>query len=122
VCLNLFGGAFRPVTCQSNPFTEPHMYAMLALVLSLAAGYLGYRLARDFVRRRLRFVDAVRSPWAPWIAGVGAAALAAPLTFLPLVPLGTGFVAAVALGTGMGTASGVRALDRAESAQRQLLP
>lgn len=98
------------------------MYAMLALVLSLAAGYCGYRVARDFVRRRLRFVDAVRSPWAPWISGFAAALLAAPFTFLPLVPLGTGFVAAVALGTGMGTASGVRALDRAESSPRHLLP
>jgi hypothetical protein len=98
------------------------MYAMLALILSLAAGYCGYRLARDFVRRRLRFVDAVRSPWAPWIAGAGAALVASPLTLLPLVPLGTLFVAAVGVGTGMGTASGVRALDRAEWSQRQLLP
>jgi hypothetical protein len=98
------------------------MYAMLALVLSLTAGYCGYRLARNFVRRRLRFVDAVRSPWAPWIAAAGAAVVAAPLTLLPLVPIGTPFIAAVALGTGMGTASGVRALDRAEWNQRQLLP
>ncbi len=98
------------------------MYATLALVLSIAAGYGGYRLARDFVRRRLRFVDAVRSPWAPWIAGAAAALVALPLTLVPLVPLGTMFVAAVALGTGMGTASGVRALDRADWSQRQLLP
>jgi hypothetical protein len=98
------------------------MYATFALLLSLAAGYCGYRLARDFVRRRLRFVDAVRSPWAPWIAGVGAGLLAFPLTFLPLVPLGTMFVAFVAVGTGMGTASGVRALDRVEWGQRHLLP
>jgi hypothetical protein len=98
------------------------MYAMLALFLSLVAGYCGYRFANGFVRRRLRFVDAVRSPWAPWIAGAGAALVAAPLTLLPLVPLGTMFVAAVALGTGMGTASGVRALGRAEWSQRNLLP
>jgi hypothetical protein len=74
------------------------------------------------VRGRLRFVDAVRSPWAPWIAGITAGLVAAPLTLLPLVPLGTMFVASVALGTGMGTASGVRAIERAEWSQRHLLP
>lgn len=98
------------------------MYATLALVISIAAGYCGYRFARAFVRHRLRFVDAVRSAWAPWIAGAAAGLVAAPLTLLPLVPLGTLFVAAVALGTGLGTASAVRALDRAEWGQRHLLP
>ena len=98
------------------------MYATFTLVLSIVAGYAGFRIARDFVRRRLRFVDAVRSPWAPWIAGFAAGVLALPLTLVPLVPIGTLFVAAVALGTGMGTASGARALDRAEWSQRHLLP
>lgn len=98
------------------------MYATLTLVLSIVAGYAAFRLARDFVRRRLRFVDAVRSPWAPWIAGAAGALVAAPLTLVPLVPIGTTFVAAFALGTGLGTASGVRALERAEWNQRQLLP
>jgi hypothetical protein len=98
------------------------MYATLALVLSIVAGYCGYRFARNFVRRRLRFVDAVRSPWAPWLAGAAAGLLAFPFTFLPLVPLGTMFVAAVAFGTGLGTASAVRGLHREEWSQRQLLP
>ena len=98
------------------------MYATLVLFLSIAGGYLCYRFARTFVGRRLRFVDAVRSPWAPWIAGAFAAALAAPLTFLPVVPLGTLFVGSVALGAGMGTASAVRALERAEWGQRHLMP
>ncbi|HEU5169187.1 MAG TPA: hypothetical protein VFU46_01545 [Gemmatimonadales bacterium] len=96
------------------------MYATLALILTIAAGYGGFRLARDFVTRRLRFVDAVRSPWAPWIAGAAAAVVASPFMLLPLV--GAGAVAAFALGTGFGTASAVRALDRAEWSQRQLLP
>jgi hypothetical protein len=98
------------------------MYATLTLVLSIAAGYAGFRIARDFVRRRLRFVDAARSPWAPWIAGLAAGILALPLTLVPLVPIGGLFVAAVAFGTGLGTASGARALDRAEWSQRHLLP
>ncbi|HET8623875.1 MAG TPA: hypothetical protein VFM14_09960 [Gemmatimonadales bacterium] len=98
------------------------MHATFTLVLSIVAGYAGFRIARDFVRRRLRFVDAVRSPWAPWIAGLAAGVLALPLTLVPLVPIGTLFVAAVALGIGMGTASGARALDRTEWSQRHLLP
>ena len=98
------------------------MYATLVLVLSIAGGYACYRLARNFVQRRLRFVDAVRSPWAPWIAGAGAALLAAPLTLLPVVPIGMLFVASVAVGAGMGTASAVRALERGEWSQRHLLP
>ncbi len=98
------------------------MHATLALALILAAGYGGYRFARDFVRRRLRFVDAIRSPWAPWIAGAAAALAAFPLTFLPLLPIGMTFVAAAALGTGLGTASAVRALNRAEWSQQQLMP
>jgi hypothetical protein len=98
------------------------MYATLVLFLSIAGGYVCYRLARNFVGRRLRFVDAVRSRWAPWIAGALAAALVAPLTLLPLVPIGTLFVASVAVGAGMGTASAVRALERAEWGQRHLMP
>ena len=98
------------------------MYATLALLLSIAGGLACYRFARNFVGRRLRFVDAVRSPWAPWVAAALAAAAAAPLTLLPLVPLGTLFIASVAVGAGMGTASAVRALDRAEWSQRHLLP
>lgn len=98
------------------------MYATLVLFLSIAGGYLCYGAARNFVARRLRFVDAVRSRWAPWIAGAFAAALSAPLTLLPVIPIGTLFVASVALGTGMGTASAVRALERAEWGQRHLMP
>jgi hypothetical protein len=98
------------------------MYATLTLILSIVAGYAGFRMARNFVRSRLRFVDAVRSPWAPWIAGLAAGIVALPLTLVPLVPIGALFVTAVAFGTGIGTASGVRALDRAEWSQRHLLP
>jgi hypothetical protein len=98
------------------------MYATLVLLLSIAAGYGCYRFVRSFVGRRLRFVDAVRSSWAPWIAAALGAALAAPLTLLPVLPLGALFVASVAAGAGMGTASAVRALERAEWSQRHLMP
>lgn len=96
------------------------MYATLSLLLTTATGVGGYLLARNFVRRRLRFVDGVQSPWAPWIAGAGAGLLTAPLTLLPL--LGTAMVAAFGLGIGLGTASGARAIRRGEALARRLMP
>jgi hypothetical protein len=96
------------------------MYTTLALLLTAAAGFGGYLLARNFVRRRLRFVDAVQSPWAPWIAGAVAAVLFSPLTLLPW--LGTATAAVFGLGIGIGTASGARAIRRGELVSRRLIP
>ena len=42
---------------------------MLQIILTLAAGLAGYLMARNFVRGRLRFVDAIHAPWAPLAAG-----------------------------------------------------
>ena len=36
--------------------------------LGVAAGIAGFSIARNFVQTRLRFVDAIRSPAAPWLA------------------------------------------------------
>ena len=79
---------------------------MIGLLIGVAAAGGGFVAARQFVKRRLRFVDAVYRPAAPLIAGVGAAALAAPIALLPLVTLGT----AIAFGVGVagGVASGRR--------------
>ncbi len=88
------------------------MLDIIRLALALAAGVFTFGFARGFVRRRLRFVDAVRSPLAPILAAVGAALIALPLTLLPLI---TGFTAAlVGLAAGFGTASGVKALKRGD--------
>jgi len=88
------------------------MFAIISLALALTAGVFTFGFARGFVRRRRRFVDAVKSPLAPILAAVGAALIALPLTILPLI---TGFTAAVVgLGAGFGTASGVKALKRGE--------
>lgn len=88
------------------------MFEIFSLALALTAGVFSFGFARGFVRRRLRFVDAARSPLAPIIAGVGAAIIAWPFTLLPLI---TGFTAAlVGLGAGFGTASGVKALKRGD--------
>jgi cytochrome c biogenesis protein CcdA len=61
------------------------MYRMIAGLLIVAAGIAGYFVARNFVRRRLRFVDAIYSPLAPWIAGMLAALSMWPVALLPLV-------------------------------------
>jgi hypothetical protein len=83
---------------------------ILALVTLVAAGVGGFVVARNFVRGRLRFVDGVYSPMAPWIAGISAALLAWPAALLPLI---TGTTALVfGLGAGLGTRSAVRALKR----------
>jgi hypothetical protein len=93
---------------------------MLQLLISLTAGAIGFILARNFVRARLRFVDAVRSPFAPFIAGTVAALVAWPAVLLPLVTVATAVF--FGIGTGLGTASGVRALERLEGTQRRLSP
>jgi hypothetical protein len=84
---------------------------ILALVTLVAAGVAGFVVARNFVRGRLRFVDGIYSPVAPWVAGILAALLAWPAALLPII---TGTTALIfGLGVGMGTRSAVRALKRA---------
>jgi len=77
---------------------------MLWLAVSAAALIGGFVVTRSFVRRRLRFVDAIQRPSAPLIAGAAAAVVALPITMLPIVTIGT----AVAFGIGVagGVASG----------------
>jgi hypothetical protein len=89
------------------------------LLITLAAGLAGFILARSFVRRRLRFVDGVHSPVAPLIAGFVAALIAWPAVLLPMVTLTTAIV--FGIGTGLGTASGARALRDGEG-RRRLAP
>ena len=93
---------------------------MLEFLITVAAGAIGFILARNFVRRRLRFVDAVHSIWAPLIAGAVAALLASPAVLLPLITVTTAIV--FGIGTGWGTASGARALRRQGSTRRHLTP
>jgi hypothetical protein len=90
--------------------------AILALTVTVGSGILAFGFARGFVRRRLRFVDAIRSPVAPVLAAVGAAILVMPLTMLPLIgAVVSGVTAAVVgLGAGLGTRSGVKALQRGD--------
>ncbi len=88
------------------------MQQTLIFLGTLAVGVVGFTLARNFVRRRLRFVDAVRSPAAPFVAGLVAGLIAWPAALLPLISTGT--AAVFGIGSGLGTASGVKALKRGE--------
>jgi len=88
------------------------MLNLAAVVIAGAAGVFAFGFARGFVRRRLRFVDGVRSPGVPVLAAVVAGLLVLPLTLLPLI---SGLTAAlVGLGAGLGTRSGVKALQRGD--------
>ena len=85
---------------------------LATIAITATAGVFAFGFARGFVRRRLRFVDAVRSPGIPVLAAVVAGLLVLPLTLLPLI---TGVTAAVVgLGAGLGTRSGVKALQRGD--------
>jgi hypothetical protein len=77
---------------------------MLWLAVSAAALIGGFIVSRAFVRRRLRFVDAMQRPSVPLIAGAAATVVALPVTLLPIVTVGP----AVAFGIGVagGVASG----------------
>lgn len=88
------------------------MFFLVRVALVVAAALFGFAVARRYVRTRLRFVDSVRSPLAPWIAGLIMAVVASPLALLPLV---TGVTTTLfGVGAGLGTASGVKALKRGE--------
>jgi hypothetical protein len=88
------------------------MLPSLTIAAIVAAGLTGFFIARDFVRRRLRFVDAIYSPLAPWVAGGLAALIAWPIALLPVIS-GTA-TAVFGLGAGLGTRSGVKALKRGD--------
>jgi len=105
---------------MQNQVLDREPFAMIPLALTLAAGLAGYLFARSFVHARLRFVDAVQSPLAPFVAGLAAALLAWPLVLLPAVTLWTALI--FGFGTGLGTASGARLVRRSEGQPRRLRP
>lgn len=84
----------------------------LAITIAVIGGVMAFGFARGFVRRRLRFVDAARSPLTPFIAGGLGLLLAWPFTILPLITGTT--MAVVGLGAGLGAKSGVNALRRGD--------
>jgi hypothetical protein len=80
---------------------------MLELLLAGGAAYGSYKYTKRFVVKKLRFIPKARRGLAPWLAGVGALLVAAPLAAaLPLI----GGLTAAAFGAGV--AGGVYAGDR----------
>ena len=88
------------------------LIGLVTIGIAIVSGVLAFGFARGFVRRRLRFVDAARSPLTPFVAGGVALLVAAPFTLLPLITGAT--VAVVGLGAGLGAKSGVTAIRRGE--------
>ncbi len=89
------------------------MSFLLSLMAIVAIGAVGFTLARNYVKRRLRFVDAIYSPLAPVVGAVIGALLAWPLAILPFIT--SGMAAIFGIGSGLGTASAVKALKRGEA-------
>jgi hypothetical protein len=83
------------------------MLIMITFLIALALAVFGHRIARHFVRDRLRFVDAAQRASAPWLAGGGALLIGAIVSWL--VPgLGVVTALAFALAIGTGVAAGAR--------------
>ena len=83
------------------------MFLILSLLVSIAASMVAFAQARNFVTRRLRYVDAVQTPLAPFIAGIAVAVVLLPVVaFLPLVGVGT--AVSVGFAVGAGVAAGAR--------------
>jgi len=91
---------------------------MLHIFLTAAAGFIGYFIARNFVRSRLRFVEAIHSPWAPLTAGILAFVFTWPLALLPVVSAAPAVL--FGIGIGFGTATGARLVRRTDGSRRQL--
>lgn len=82
-----------------------HLFgSAITLVVAAGATLVGYWQSRQFVQKRLRYVDAVHKSAVPVLAGLAAALIALPVVaLLPLVGTGT------ALLFGAGVATGVSA-------------
>lgn len=87
------------------------MIEMVMMGLAGAGIVTGFMFVRRFVRDRLRYVDAVRRPSAPFVAGAVAALAAAPVAWiLPVIGGGSALLFGVAVGAGV--VSGRRDMKR----------
>lgn len=78
------------------------MFEILGLAATGAVSVWGYIQSRRYVRQKLRFVDAVKTPAAPVIAGAAAAVVAAPVVWLlPIVGAGTALLFGAGVGVGV---------------------
>ncbi len=87
---------------------------LLSLVIATILAVTVHRTTRQFVRDRLRYVEAVRKGLAPWLAGGAALLVSIPVVaLLPVVGIGTALT--VGLAVGMGVANGARDIERGTS-------
>jgi len=87
------------------------LFSLAGLALTVTITLIGYWQARQFTQNRLRFVDAVHKGIAPVLAGVGAALVLAPVTWL--VPfIGTGTALLFGVGVAMGVKAGSREIRK----------
>lgn len=86
------------------------MLFIISIVVSVVASGVAFRWARNLMTRRLRYVDAAQGRFAPFVAGLIAAAITLPITWLPIIGwvVGGGTAIAVGLGVGLGVASASR--------------
>ncbi len=86
------------------------MLFILSIVVSIVASGAAFRWARNVMTRRLRYVDAAQSRFAPLVAGAIATVIMLPFAWLPLIGLivGAGTALAVGIGVGLGVASASR--------------
>jgi hypothetical protein len=87
------------------------MVEIIWLAATGAAGVFGYAKSRRFVKSRLRFVEGVRKPYVPVLAGGAAAAAAAPLVWL-LPIIGTATAVVFGASVGAGVVSGRRDIEK----------
>ncbi len=92
-------------------FTLPFIW--ISSLITVVSGITGFLLTRRFVARRLRFVDAIYSPVAPFLIAALAMLIAWPISALPLVSATASAI--FGIGAGLGTASGVKVLRRRTS-------
>lgn len=88
--------------------------SMLWIIITGIASIGGFVIMKRFVRERLRFVDGVRKPGIPLMAGIAASVVALPLTIFPVVNILTAFLFGIGVGTGV--AAGRRELKKLPSA------
>jgi hypothetical protein len=78
------------------------MLGFIAFAATISAVVLGFVKTREFVRNRLRYVEAVHSSSAPFKAGGAAMLLAAPVVWLlPVINAPAAIFFGIAVGAGV---------------------
>lgn len=78
------------------------MFGLITLLVAGTAAVLGFSFSRNFVRRRLAYIDSVQSGVAPLLAGGAATIAALPVVWaLPLIGGGTALLFGASVGAGV---------------------